>query len=672
MHTNKLIEESSPYLLQHAHNPVHWYPWGEEVLQKAKKENKLIIISIGYSACHWCHVMENESFQDLEVAKVMNDYFVCIKIDREERPDIDQMYMDAVHLMNQRGGWPLNCIALPDGKPIWGGTYFKKENWIQKIKEIHNYYQKNPEKTIEYAKKIVIGIKQYNLVKKEEIKDNLNLKMIEGYIDSWKKNWDYENGGRLGAPKFPLPNNYIFLMDYASISKDSSILKYVELTLNRISSGGIYDQIGGGFCRYSTDQYWHVPHFEKMLYDNGQLVSLYSKAYSLFQKQEYKDIVYKTLNFIEKELYNNQFGCFYSSLDADSEGKEGKFYIWTKEELKKILQDDYQLFADFYKINPNTIWEESYILQKNITRRVAQKYNISEEKLIKKINKCEEKLMTIRSFRIRPQLDEKSLTSWNAIMLKGYIDGYKAFGDKEFLNIAKKNASFIINYQKKEDGGLYHNFKNGKSSINGFLEDYSLTIEAFIGLYEITFNEQWLNEATELIEYCFLHFFDKNSGMFFFTSDQSKSDIISRKIEIIDNVIPASNSSMAKSLFYLGKIYYNEKYIEASNQMLHNIKNKINSYGPGYSNWAILLIHNLYPFYECVIVGEKYKNIQKIIFQKWLPNKIVIGSYTQKSNLAILKEKYLENKTLIYVCENGTCQLPTDNINTITKLINHY
>ena len=671
MYTNKLVDETSPYLLQHAYNPVNWHPWGDEALKKAKDENKLIIVSIGYSACHWCHVMEKESFEDEEVAKLMNDNFICIKIDREERPDIDQMYMDAIHLMGQRGGWPLNCIALPNGKPIWGGTYLKKDDWMQQIKAVNNYYLKNTKKTIEYANKLVEGIKQYNLVEKENEIDRLTPKLIEEYLISWGKSWDMKNGGRLGAPKFPLPNNYIFLMEYASITKNTKIKDYVELSLDKMSSSGLYDQIGGGFCRYSTDQYWHVPHFEKMLYDNGQLISLYSKAHSLFRKKEYKNIVYETLDFIERELYNTEFGCFYSALDADSDGEEGRFYVWSEKELKEYLEEDYAIFAEFYKIDSEYIWEENYILQKTHNQsKILDKYKLSKNELLEKIKECDNELMTVRSRRNRPGLDDKSLTSWNAIMLKGYIDAYKAFGDKRFLNICLKNASFIKKNQKKEDGGLFHNFKNGKSNINGFLEDYAFTIEAFIGLYEITFDEKWLNEANELLKYCLINFFDKKSEMFFFTSKEDSTNIITRKIEISDNVIPASNSSISKSLFYLGKIYSNNNYLDISNQMVHNIKNRINTYGPGYSNWAILILHNIYPFYELAIVGENYENITKEIFQKNLPNKIIIGS-KKDSELSILKNKYIQGNTTIYVCEDGTCKLPANEINNAIKLIKY-
>jgi len=389
-YTNNLINETSPYLLQHAHNPVNWYAWNKETLELAKKENKLIIISIGYSSCHWCHVMEHESFENEEVAKVMNENFISIKVDREERPDIDQVYMNAVQLMTGRGGWPLNCIALPDGRPIWGGTYFPKENWINALNQLADLYKNTPEKAIEYAEKLTEGVKNSELVhfKKthtENTFSNLNLA-----VQKWEATMDFDLGGRKGAIKFPMPNNYEFLLRYAVQAKDTKILDYVNTTLTNMAYGGIYDQVGGGFARYSTDKKWHIPHFEKMLYDNGQLVSLYSKAFQATKNELYKNTVYHTLNFIERELTSDE-GAFYSSLDADSnntknELEEGAYYVWEKEELKTLLGSDFKLFSDYYNINNYGLWENNnYVLirkssakQRNIlakttTKRKSQK-----------------------------------------------------------------------------------------------------------------------------------------------------------------------------------------------------------------------------------------------------------------------------------------------------------
>jgi uncharacterized protein len=361
-HTNALIHSSSPYLLQHAHNPVNWQPWSEELIKNAGQENKLILVSIGYAACHWCHVMEHESFEDEAVAQAMNENFICIKVDREERPDVDQYYMTAVHLMGLQGGWPLNVIALPDGRPVWGGTYFPKETWVKTISSVARFWQQNPEKTMEYAESLQQGITQASLPVETENVLPATRQMIFRGVENWKKNFDLQNGGRSGYPKFPMPVNLGFLFFFGTMHKDKQVLDFVKLTLEKMAHGGIYDQVGGGFARYSVDDKWKVPHFEKMLYDNGQLISIYSKAYQHFKSDEFKTVVYETVDFLERELMD-ETGAFYSSLDADSEGEEGKFYVWKTEELKEILQDDFGLFSDYFNVNSKGFWEKgNYIL----------------------------------------------------------------------------------------------------------------------------------------------------------------------------------------------------------------------------------------------------------------------------------------------------------------------
>jgi uncharacterized protein YyaL (SSP411 family) len=669
-HYNHLNNETSPYLLQHVHNPVNWYPWGEEALEKAKKENKLIIISIGYSACHWCHVMEKESFEDEEVAKIMNENFVSIKIDREERPDIDQIYMNAVHLMKQRGGWPLNCITLPTGEPIWGGTYFRKNDWIKQIKKVNEVFQQNPKIVQDYAQKITKGIQTSELPEFNTDTAIFNTEILKKYYSNWSKRFDHKHGGKIGSPKFPLPNNYQFLIDYGIITNNEDILEYVKLSLNNISNGGIYDQIGGGFCRYATDEQWKVPHFEKMLYDNAQLISLFSSAYLVFQDNRYKTIINNTLGFIERELYHNESGAFFSSLDADSEGEEGRFYVWEEQEIKNILKQDFNLCKDYYNINKNGLWDGKYILlKKEPDSVIAKKYNLTSAQLSNKVNEINQQLFNSRTERIRPGLDDKSLTSWNGLMLKAYTDAYKALQKSHYLDIAIRNGEFILKYQKRKDGGLFHNYKNKKSSINGFLEDYAFVIEAFIGLYEVTLNENWLNEATQLMDYTFDNFFDKKSGMFFFTS-KTDNPLIARKFEIQDNVIPASNSTIGKCLFKLGHILSNKYYLETASQMANNIKNDIASYGPGYSNWATLITYHTYPFYEIAIVGKEYKQTISQFQIYHLPNTIVIGT-EKNSNLNILKNKFTKGHTYIYVCENGACQQPQMDIDKAISQIKY-
>lgn len=670
-HTNKLINESSPYLLQHAHNPIDWYPWGKEALDKAKAENKLILISIGYAACHWCHVMERESFEDSTVANIMNQNFINIKIDREERPDIDQIYMNAVQLMTGRGGWPLNCIALPDGRPIWGGTYFPKENWMDALDKIMEVYKENPEKIKEYATKLTEGIQQTDFIKLNTSKAFFTKVELDSVIENWKEYLDEDLGGNAGAPKFPLPNNLHFLLRYAKQSNDTEIDKYVQNSLQKIAMGGIYDQVGGGFTRYSVDAKWHIPHFEKMLYDNGQLVSLYADAYLATKNPFYKDIVYETLTFVERELYDKS-GGFYSSLDADSnnekgELEEGAFYVWSEEELKSLIKDDFGLFKDYYNISNDWKWEhQNYNLHRTKTNKdIASIHKIDVQELSKKVKTWKSILLQEREKRSRPRLDDKILTSWNALMLKGYIDAYKVFNDQHFLDVAIKNANFISTKQLREDGGLNRNHKNGKSSINAYLEDYATTIDAFISLYQVTFDQKWLAYAKQLTDYCLDHFHNTNNSMFYFTSDEDEQ-LITRKIDTEDNVIASSNSIMANNLYLLGHYYYNKKYSETAQQMLHNVKDKALRYGSSASNWMNLYLNYLGEFYEVAISGENAIEKLKEFNQHYIPNKLLIGS-TKDSDLPLLKHKFSQGATTIYVCIDKSCKLPVTEVQKALK-----
>ena len=667
-YTNSLVNETSPYLLQHAHNPVNWHPWNEETLAKAKKEDKLLLISIGYSACHWCHVMEHESFEDSAVAKVMNDNFICIKVDREERPDVDQIYMTAVQLMNNRGGWPLNCIALPNGQPFWGGTYFRKDDWKKQILQMANIYKTDKNRVIEFAGRLTKGIQQTENIVENTDEIEFKWKDLDNMVSPWSEKFDNTEGGTNGAPKFPMPNAYNFLLKYGHLSNNPEVSEHVELTLDKMAFGGIYDQIGGGFARYSVDKYWKAPHFEKMLYDNGQLVSLYSEAYLKHQKPLYKEVVFETLEFIERELMAEN-GAFYSALDADSEGEEGKFYVWNEQELKSLIIEDFSIFKDYYNINGKGLWEHgNYILlRKDSKERIAKKHTISISDLESKIKNWKKVLMGARDKRIRPGLDDKSLTSWNSLMLKGYIDAYMTFGVKHHLDIALKNGNFIVNTQMSEDGKLLHSYKDGRSTINAYLEDYSLTISAFIRLYEATFDTKWLTYSEKLTEYAIAHFYDTKSGMFFFTSDLDP-ELVSRKMEINDNVIPASNSVMSNSLFDLGTILGKDNYKEMSIKMLNNVKPDMDSYASGYANYATLMLKQVSPYYEIAIVGEDAHDKTMEMNTRYNPNTLFIGSF-KDSDLELLEGKYVEGTTMIYVCENKVCQLPTTEIKQALKQI---
>ena len=586
--TNELINESSPYLLQHAHNPVNWYPWGDAALQKAKAENKMLIISIGYAACHWCHVMEHESFEDTAVAKIMNEYFICIKVDREERSDVDQVYMTAAQLITGSGGWPLNALALADGRPFYAGTYFPKNNWIQLLEYFIDLQKKNPDSLEKSATQVTNGIHAAENVTFNETGKTFTIADLDKQFSSMKANIDFAKGGANRAPKFPMPCVWEYLLHYNYLSKNEEALKAVTVTLDNMALGGIYDHLEGGFARYSTDANWHVPHFEKMLYDNSQLVSLYALAYQRTKNPLYKKVVYETLAFVEHELTSAE-GAFYASLDADSEGEEGKYYVWTKAEVDKALGDDAEIFSTFYNITADGNWEHgNSILMRNETDgAIAKRFNLTVSDLKNKIDAAKVKLMQIRGARVKPGLDDKILSSWNALMLKGYTQAYRVFGDESFLNAAVKNASFLLKNAIAVNGEMTRNYKNGKSSINALLDDYAFTIAAFIELYQATFDEKWLTEANKITGYTLEHFFDPMSKMFFYTHNQY-ANLISRKMELSDNVIPSSNSEMAKNLFLLGHFLNKEDYISKAKQMLINVEADVQRNIYFYANWGML------------------------------------------------------------------------------------
>ncbi|WP_235835883.1 thioredoxin domain-containing protein [Cognatitamlana onchidii] len=672
-YTNNLINETSPYLLQHAHNPVNWNPWNDAILDKAKSEKKLLLISVGYSACHWCHVMEHESFEDSLVAQVMNKNFINIKVDREERPDVDRVYMGAVQLMTGSGGWPMNVIALPDGRPVWGGTYFKKDQWLSALKQISELYENQPEKLYDYADKLEQGIKSLDVVELNTETPHFDLAFVAKAIKNWSQNFDHAFGGLNHVPKFMMPNNYHFLLRYAYQTNDQALQEYVNTTLKKMAYGGVFDQVGGGFSRYSVDAKWHIPHFEKMLYDNGQLVSLYADAYLISQNNLYKEIIESTLNYVKKEM-TLENGAFSSSLDADSktsegELEEGAFYVWTKDELESLLKDDFELFSTYYNINNYGLWEnKKYVLiRKDDDETIIKKFNITKSKLHAKVNAWKTILNENRNNRSKPRLDDKTITSWNAIMLKGYIDAYRVIQNPDYLVAAKKNAEFLINSQLREDGGLNHTYKNGSSKINGYLEDYATTMDAFIALYENTLNDKWLNHANSLMHYTFDHFFDATSSMFYFTSNEDKS-LVSRGIEYQDNVIPASNSIIANCLFKLAHYFDNEHYATTATTMLNNVKPEMLEYPSSYSNWFNLMLNYTRPYFEVAIVGQEARSKIAKLNKTYFPNKLIAGSISE-NNMPLLKNRYNPDATLIYVCVNKACKLPINEVDEAVKLL---
>jgi hypothetical protein len=667
-YTNDLIHETSPYLLQHAHNPVNWQPWGEKALNQAKSENKLLLISIGYSACHWCHVMEHESFEDTEVARIMNLHFVCIKIDREERPDIDHIYMTAVQLLTGRGGWPLNCIALPDGRPIWGGTYFQKENWIEALLAVSGFYSENKNKSEEYAAKLQQGIDQNALVPNSGGNSTVDPLLLPNLIKKWRTNFDTRNGGTKGAPKFMLPNNWRFLLQAGIQFQDEAILYQVKLTLQKMAFGGLFDQIGGGFSRYSTDENWKVPHFEKMLYDNAQLLSLYSEAYKTSPDPLYQQVVSETISFLKRELLSPESG-FYSALDADSEGEEGKFYVWEKAELEELIGADFGLFSAWFNVNSIGFWEHSqYILMRTEENvEFAFRNSLSEIELNTKIEKWKQILLKEREKRIRPGLDDKILTSWNALTISGLISCYTAFGNPEYHELALANANFLKQNLIASDGRLLHSYKNNQAKIGGFLEDYAFVIEAFVAIFEATGQKQWLDDAQQLTKITFLDFYDQQKSIFYFTANDQK-DLITRTIEIHDNVIPASNSVMAKNLFRLSYLLEKPDYLNIVNKMLSLVSVNMTDYPSGYSNWSQLMLNLTGNHFEVAIAGENAINLLNELQKNYLPQAIFCAG-TKESDLSLLQNRYVSGKTLIYICQDKSCLLPVESVNEVIEII---
>ena len=674
-YTNELINETSPYLLQHAHNPVNWRAWNSETLQKAKEEKKLMVISIGYSACHWCHVMEKESFEDSTVAVTMNKHFVAVKVDREERPDVDQIYINAVQLMTGSAGWPLNVITLPDGRPVWGGTYFKKDAWINSLEKIEKIYQENPQKLIDYATQLEEGIKSMDLISVNTNELNFTNFPSDSIVEKWSDSFDYKYGGPNRSPKFMMPNNLEYLLRHGIQYNNEKLLNYVYVTLDQIAYGGVYDHVGGGFARYSTDSRWHVPHFEKMLYDNAQLVSLYSKAYQITKKPLYKEVVLETLEFIKRKMTNSE-GAFYSSLDADSLTKEGEleegaYYVFNKNELKLILEDDFSLFSEYYNINSYGKWEkENYVLiRRKSDILITDEFSISQIELEQKKKNWKNKLRAYRDNREKPRLDDKTLTSWNALMIKGYVEAFKTFQIQAYLTEALKNAQFIIENQLQSNGALNHNYKDGQSNINGYLEDYATLIDAFISLHEVTLDEKWIRLSKKLTDYTYENFYNQENSMFYFTSKKDEK-LVARSFEYRDNVIAASNSIMAKNLFILSHHLDNEKYLNTSSKMLHNVHPEIETYPSGYSNWLDLTENYKNKYYEIVVVGKDANSKIKELNTSYLPNALVAGS-SKESTKPLLKYRYIDDETLIYVCVNNSCKLPVSEASEALKLLNN-
>ncbi|MDD3079388.1 MAG: thioredoxin domain-containing protein [Paludibacter sp.] len=662
---NRLINASSPYLRQHADNPVDWYEWGTEALQRAKKENKPLIISIGYAACHWCHVMAHQSFSNEQIAAYMNEHFVCIKVDREERPDIDQIYMDAAHVITGRGGWPLNAIALPDGRPFYASTYFPPDQWLDVLQQLVAVYETDMPRVLRAAESITNGI-QSNALSEIGVEQDFTQ---EWYHESYKQHIskiDFEFGGYSNAPKFMMPVGLEFFLQYHYFTGDTKALEALTISLDAMACGGLNDQIGGGFARYSTDERWLVPHFEKMLYDNAQLISLYSKAYRETKKTFYLETAEKTIAFVERELLDKN-GGFYASIDADSEHEEGKFYVWTKAEIEKICGSDADWIMDFYNISEQGNWECRNILHYTTEKKsFAKQQGFTLKEFETKLTEVNQKLFDARSIRTRPATDDKILCSWNALMISAYVEAYKASQKAKYLKKALDTTEFMLNYLFKNDGSLFRVCKDGKVSVEAFLDDYALLAQALIDLYEVTLDKQYLDVCGKLINYMYAHFINESGNMFYYTPNNAK-DLIVRKYEYSDNVIPASNSVLAHVLFRYGTLTENEIYLSTAQSMLKLVMDELAEYGSYYANWAILLGRMVYPQKEVVCTGENAVwNALKLQIN-YIPDCIFAGG--EQENLPLLINRIKPPHSLIYVCRDKTCKLPVENVETALVLI---
>ena len=668
--SNALIYETSPYLLQHAHNPVNWLPWGRQALELAQKTNKLLLVSIGYSACHWCHVMEHESFEDEEVAALMNTHFICIKIDREERPDIDQVYMDALQLMTGQGGWPLNCICLPDQRPIYGGTYFRKNDWMALLKNLEDFWQNTPDEAIKYASKLTSGINESGLFSAPVIQEKIvrsEYLGIQKKLDGiWMRHIDKVNGGFGGAPKFPLPGSWVFLMRKAYLKVDDELMQIADLTLHKMAYGGIYDQLGGGFSRYSTDANWFAPHFEKMLYDNAQLISLYAEAWQRTGLELYKQVVYESLKFVKFELSAPE-GGFYAALDADSEGVEGKFYTWSGQEINSLLGSEADLVKAVFHTKDSGNWESTNILFRDgHERELAAKTGLTEHEFSVLLKRCKSRLMIHRATRIRPGLDNKMLASWNALMIKAYADAYISFKEPEYLRLSVLNMNFLLGNFISQDQ-LYRTFKDGKVKIPAFLDDYVFTADACLTLYKATYDEKWLFTAEKLMVMAMQKFYDLQKGMFYYTSEDEK--LIARKQEVFDTVIPSSSSVGARVLYYLGSYFTNQTYIDFAIRMLEAVKIQLTSYAPSFSNWSLLMLEAGEGLTEVAVCGPNAEKIAAGLDAYYLPFTIILVESPDGSKLPLLEGKIGFPFDQIYVCKDKICQLPVTNISDAITLI---
>ncbi len=660
--SNHLLNETSPYLLQHAHNPVNWYPWGEEALNIAQTKQFPIILSIGYASCHWCHVMERESFEDEAVARFMNENFVCIKVDREERPDLDNIYMEAVQVMTGSGGWPLNVFLTPNLKPFFGGTYFpprriyNRMSWTEVLKAIHTSWKDHREDIVKQANEITGHISEdiAGRFRTHESEEIFTVEKVKKMVSNLMEEADYDFGGFGSAPKFPQTACLDMLLLAGHHLQIPDAVAHVHFSLKAMIDGGMYDQLGGGFCRYSTDEKWLIPHFEKMLYDNALLLSLMAKAYLVKQDLLYKDTIEETYRFLLREM-KDESGGFYAALDADSDGVEGKYYVWEEDEIEKVLLDDTSLFCAIYNVTKTGNWEGKNILNKKENEdAVAKQYNISKENLSKKINEAKQKLLKVRNNRIRPRTDDKILLAWNAMLITSFCDCYAAINKMAFKDAAIQLYKYCKSTFLNSDGSLWHTCNKGKAMIKGNLDDYAFFIRSAISLQEITGDSEYLHEARRLTQYVLSHFHDGDN--FFYFAHADETNLLFHKKEWMDGASPSGNSIMAYNLNYLGIIYDIPEWKSMTINMLREVDRAIQKYTSSMGSWAVLHTSITLGIWEIVVSGEVFNNLLTDVLKIYLPNK-VIQSNIGAANFPLLVGKD-RNVNAIHVCKNYACQPP--------------
>jgi len=672
MHTNRLVHETSPYLLQHAHNPVDWYAWGEEALETARREDKPILVSIGYAACHWCHVMEKESFEDADTARLMNERFINIKIDREERPDLDHIYMDAVQAMTGSGGWPLNVFLTPEAKPFYGGTYFpprpvhNRNSWQEVLGGVSTAFRDRRAEVEQQAENLtrhVATIGSFDIGAGKEDQPAAAIfhpETLALITEQLLATADKEEGGFGAAPKFPQTFSIRFLLNQYYYTRDKSALDQACLSLDKMITGGIYDQLGGGFARYSTDRSWLVPHFEKMLYDNALLIIVLSEAWQLTRKPLYREAIEQTISFIDRELGNGE-GGYYSSLDADSEGIEGKYYVWDKAEIDLLLGKNAALFNTFHGVTTEGNWEG-----KNILTRPPETIPGPAQQEV--LEAARGRLMKQRGTRVRPALDDKILLGWNALMNIALSKAYAALGDDRYKRMAIAGIGFIRERFRGEGIHFYHHSYKGEARVPAFLDDYGALIGSLLHLQEITGDSGYLIEARDILRYVDGHFSEPGTGFFFYTHDGQK-DILLRKREIYDGATPSGNSMMASNLLYLGIVFDEREWTQRASRMAAALQRPVTGYPGSFGVWATIFLALTYTIPEVVITGHKPEIARKEFLSHLIPYRVLQSSGEENTQFPLLRDKPAGQDPLIFVCQNYACQLPVNEVATAIRLV---